>query len=745
MTTAAPGNYTVIETGGYSVAELTACNNKLFFVQTTSAYGRELWLSTQAGVVSLADDVEEGTYGSSPTNLTAVGTMLHYRAFTYEKGSEVYEYDASVADGGGLLLSDANPNQGDSYPTNLTAVGNRLYYAATGSNGRRELWVINGFSPGRIAQQFPQSDGGSDPKQFFALGSTLYFQANDTASQSTWWKTDGTTAGTRAVGRVGATRNYGKVGNTFIFSAPGTEDYSLNKMTLFRDRSDVTTIGGNVWQDRNADGTQGTYDAGIVGRTVYIDADNDGILDAGERSTTSGAFGDWVFYDLPAGTHVVRQVIPSGWGQLSPTVNGGVSRTVVVNDAVLYSPLISRVLNSGVIAGIAITDTNHNGVLDGVDYYFTNRTIYLDINNNGVPDATEPSTTSDYSGAFALLDVPAGGYRVRQVVPAGWTESSTIPIVSGTLADKGVASGLLFAADPPPASLTLTGYTFLDEYGTNYYDTSKALAGARLFLDLDRDGVADPNEPVQTSDSTGKYSFAGLDYGIYQVSRLGTPVHTNPGRDIPTSYLSYGGFVGQVNVGYFPTLTLVSSGYDPDARGIRLVFDRQQLSVASQADVRILDRSTNTYLPSTSLNFYFDVTRPKELVVRPAGTAAWVDGLYGLRAVKTSIRSGIYGVISLETDLSIDFGVVSGDATGDGRVNFSDLLVLAANYNTTGATASKGDANRDGNVNFADLLILASHYGTTMANADTATLVASSVPNRDDTRDADSVASDVLI
>lgn len=54
-----------------------------------------------------------------------------------------------------------------------------------------------------------------------------------------------------------------------------------------------------------------------------------------------------------------------------------------------------------------------------------------------------------------------------------------------------------------------------------------------------------------------------------------------------------------------------------------------------------------------------------------------------------------------------------GDANRDGVVNFTDLLTLARNYNTTGRTWSDGDFTGDGLVNFADLLIVARNYNRT--------------------------------
>jgi hypothetical protein len=50
-----------------------------------------------------------------------------------------------------------------------------------------------------------------------------------------------------------------------------------------------------------------------------------------------------------------------------------------------------------------------------------------------------------------------------------------------------------------------------------------------------------------------------------------------------------------------------------------------------------------------------------------------------------------------------------GDANGDGRVDFADLLILAQNYGKPGGW-SAGDFNADGAVGFDDLLILAQNY-----------------------------------
>ena len=56
--------------------------------------------------------------------------------------------------------------------------------------------------------------------------------------------------------------------------------------------------------------------------------------------------------------------------------------------------------------------------------------------------------------------------------------------------------------------------------------------------------------------------------------------------------------------------------------------------------------------------------------------------------------------------------VVPGDANLDGSVNFSDLVVLAANYGSKTGQWTTGDFNGDGTVDFRDLVALAANYGS---------------------------------
>jgi ELWxxDGT repeat protein len=97
-------------------------------------------------------------------------------------------------------------------------------------------------------------------------------------------------------------------------------------------------------------------------------------------------------------------------------------------------------------------------------------------------------------------------------------------------------------------------------------------------------------------------------------------------------------------------------------------------------------------------------------------SAALPDGNYRLQLSATGLRDPASNFAPAQTLL--DFHILAGDANRDRSVNFSDLLVLASNYNQSSRTFSQGDFNYDGSVNFNDLLILASRYNQTLATTD---------------------------
>ncbi|MBY0457122.1 MAG: hypothetical protein K2V38_07285, partial [Gemmataceae bacterium] len=61
-------------------------------------------------------------------------------------------------------------------------------------------------------------------------------------------------------------------------------------------------------------------DTPLGGVTVYLDANNNGTLDSGERFTTTAANGSYSFTNLTLGGYVVREVVPTGYIRTGPVL-----------------------------------------------------------------------------------------------------------------------------------------------------------------------------------------------------------------------------------------------------------------------------------------------------------------------------------------------------------------------------------------------------------------------------------------
>jgi len=64
----------------------------------------------------------------------------------------------------------------------------------------------------------------------------------------------------------------------------------------------------------------------------------------------------------------------------------------------------------------------------------------------------------------------------------------------------------------------------------------------------------------------------------------------------------------------------------------------------------------------------------------------------------------------LGRDFEFDFFFLAGDVNHDGKVDFLDLEIIAANYHRSGTSFAQGDLNYDGRVDFADLMIVRRNY-----------------------------------
>jgi len=83
-------------------------------------------------------------------------------------------------------------------------------------------------------------------------------------------------------------------------------------------------IYGNVYDDANNTGAHDQNENGLEGVTVFLDANNNGVLDSGEATTVTDSDGSYSFLGLDASAsapYIVRAIPPAGWASTQPGSN----------------------------------------------------------------------------------------------------------------------------------------------------------------------------------------------------------------------------------------------------------------------------------------------------------------------------------------------------------------------------------------------------------------------------------------
>jgi fimbrial isopeptide formation D2 family protein/uncharacterized repeat protein (TIGR01451 family) len=343
---------------------------------------------------------------------------------------------------------------------------------------------------------------------------------------------------------------------TFDTLRPGTYTVSETQPIAYNDGIDRSgTAGGDLINDQvsnimlgagvdavNYDfGERGTFVSGIV----WIDTDRDGTLDGGENgrlggvtvtlsgtdllgnsvllTTTTTITGFYIFDNLPAGTYVIEQTQPTGYGSSTPNT---LSVTV---------PLTG------------LTDQNFGETVSTLSGY-----VYVDSNNNGVFDAGESGiggvtvtlTGTDVNGVsvtLTTLTLADGSYRFENLLAGTYTISETQPLIySDGLESIGTIDGTpvgMLVSNDVIGNITLSAGTdginynfgeladaglgdrvWLDRNGDGAQDPGEpGIGGVQVYLDLNNDGVLDAGEPVTTTNALGQYFFGNLPGGTYTV------------------------------------------------------------------------------------------------------------------------------------------------------------------------------------------------------------------------------------
>jgi uncharacterized protein (DUF2141 family) len=307
------------------------------------------------------------------------------------------------------------------------------------------------------------------------------------------------------------------------------------------------------------------YVTGLVSGFAYVDANRNGLKDAGEAgiggvvitgpsggTTTTAADGSYSFSNLNAGTYSLSA--PSSASGKALFTASPLSVTIAAG-ATSANNNFGYV--TGTISGFTYVDANKNGVRDSGETGIGGVTVTL----SGGASAT---TTTAADGSYSFTGLNSGSYSVSAPATAAGLARFTTSPLNITLAAGATSPNNNFGY----VSGAISGYTYFDANRNGVKDSGEAAVGG---VAVTLAGVG-----TVTSDANGFYSFTNLSAATYSDSAAST---TSSGLTLITpSPLSVVVAAGQTvpnqNFGYLNVVTTGdtgSTGYWKNQNGQTLI------------------------------------------------------------------------------------------------------------------------------------------------------------------------------
>jgi SdrD B-like domain/Secretion system C-terminal sorting domain len=307
---------------------------------------------------------------------------------------------------------------------------------------------------------------------------------------------------------------------TRVFADVNAEGNNYNFDFGFSQRA---SLGDRVWRDDNANGLQDAGEPGVAGISVQLF--NGATLIA---TTVTDAYGNYQFNNLAAGSNYTVKFTPPAnytFTAQTNTANDQANDATGsdVNPATGTSYVITLAagenepdIDAGLIFSQPVTqslgdkvfiDSNNNGIQDATEPGVAGVTVtlYRDLNNDGdLGDAGEnipyATTITNASGNYIFTNLPTGNYQVGTTLPAafryatanqgGGNQTLGDPAENGTDSDVNPATG-------KTAILNLGAGENLNnvDIGLVQNAATTASVGDFVWNDLNQNGIQDAGEP----------------------------------------------------------------------------------------------------------------------------------------------------------------------------------------------------------------------------------------------------------
>ncbi|MBU6415299.1 fibronectin type III domain-containing protein, partial [Patescibacteria group bacterium] len=257
-------------------------------------------------------------------------------------------------------------------------------------------------------------------------------------------------------------------------------------------------IHGMKFEDKNGNGAKDEEDTPLAGWSIYLDANDNGILDSGEASTTTGADGLYAFTNLSSGTYNVREVSQNGWMQTYPDGDSHFKHAVAVTYGGSEENLNFGNFKLATVTGYKWDDKNGDGVwrksCEGQSEGCVAEPGKQDVvvalgRQNGEPKQengheTVPieiiaMTLTGGDGGFIFHNVAPGHYKLFEEKKNGWSATNpaarTDSFFDITYDFKAIAIG-----DPDFDLLRVTGDPDFDLLRSSFFDVFPEFSGQNV-------------------------------------------------------------------------------------------------------------------------------------------------------------------------------------------------------------------------------------------------------------------------
>ena len=322
------------------------------------------------------------------------------------------------------------------------------------------------------------------------------------------------------------------------------------------------SIHGTKWSDLNGNGQRDDDEPGLAGITIYVDLNNNGRFDSDEpHAVTMEDFNDdlvddtgkyWL-EDLPAGRHIVREVVPDGFEQTFPAARGA---RIVESVSVRREPErasgfelvgVEQVVSANGTLGtnliFSVTWSNACGLIDGSHRIDDAGRIHVEmsVGDNPLADCGGEEVT-EMVHTIHVGPLANGSHDVRAELHEFENERIAFVaearfLIGGngqhvvTLERGEVVEGIDFGNQPTHTELgSLHGRKWADRNGNGQQDPGeRGLPGVIIWLDVNLNGQLDEGErrtrtmqddPDTDRDEAGMYWFDRLEAGFYVVHEV---------------------------------------------------------------------------------------------------------------------------------------------------------------------------------------------------------------------------------